>query len=54
MEEVQDELMQRLTLGRSAQKKLQVSGRLPAAGITCDSSPEDVRTWLEAKGFSPV
>uniref|UniRef100_A0A8C6M501 Epidermal growth factor receptor kinase substrate 8-like protein 1 n=1 Tax=Nothobranchius furzeri TaxID=105023 RepID=A0A8C6M501_NOTFU len=59
MEEVQDELVHRLTLGRSTQKKLQVpsqssSGALPAASITYDSSPEEVRAWLEAKGFSPV
>ncbi|XP_068443088.1 epidermal growth factor receptor kinase substrate 8a isoform X2 [Clinocottus analis] len=55
MEEVQDELLHRLTLGRSAQKKLQVSARgAPANSITYDSSPEDVRAWLEAKGFSPV
>uniref|UniRef100_A0A8P4K7A6 Epidermal growth factor receptor kinase substrate 8-like protein 1 n=1 Tax=Dicentrarchus labrax TaxID=13489 RepID=A0A8P4K7A6_DICLA len=50
MEEVQDELMHRLTLGRSAQKKFQV----PLVSITYDSSPDDVRAWLEAKGFSPV
>ncbi|XP_026218476.1 epidermal growth factor receptor kinase substrate 8a isoform X3 [Anabas testudineus] len=58
MEEVQDELMHRLTLGRSAQKKLPAPPRsnsnLPSISITYDSSPEDVRTWLEAKGFSPV
>ncbi|KAM9328425.1 epidermal growth factor receptor kinase substrate 8a [Pholidichthys leucotaenia] len=60
MEEVQDELMHRLTLGRSAQKKFQVpsrsssSGGLPSISITYDSSPDDVKAWLEAKGFSPV
>ncbi|KAM9845668.1 epidermal growth factor receptor kinase substrate 8a [Aulostomus maculatus] len=57
MEEVQDELMHRLTLGRSAQKKLQVPSRgssQPAVSITYESSPDDVRGWLEAKGFSPV
>ncbi|KAL6116532.1 eps8 [Pungitius sinensis] len=56
MEEVQDELMHRLTLGRSAQKKLPVStrGGLPSNSITYDSSAEDVKAWLEAKGFSPV
>uniref|UniRef100_A0A665VD82 Epidermal growth factor receptor pathway substrate 8a n=1 Tax=Echeneis naucrates TaxID=173247 RepID=A0A665VD82_ECHNA len=59
MEEVQDELMHRLTLGRSAQKKFQVpsrggGGSLPSVSITYDSSPDDVRGWLEAKGFSPV
>ncbi|XP_041934318.1 epidermal growth factor receptor kinase substrate 8a isoform X1 [Alosa sapidissima] len=57
MEEVQDELMHRLTLGRSAQKKFQVPPRstsLPAVNISYDSSPEHVRSWLEAKGFSTV
>ncbi|XP_043964934.1 epidermal growth factor receptor kinase substrate 8a isoform X5 [Gambusia affinis] len=59
MEEVQDELLHRLTLGRSAQKNFQVpsrsnSGNLPAAGITYDSPPDEVKAWLEAKGFSPV
>nr|XP_046235199.1 epidermal growth factor receptor kinase substrate 8a isoform X2 [Scatophagus argus] len=57
MEEVQDELMHRLTLGRSAQKKFQVPSRsssLPSISITYDSSPDDVKAWLEAKGFSPV
>ncbi|XP_034019809.1 LOW QUALITY PROTEIN: epidermal growth factor receptor kinase substrate 8a [Thalassophryne amazonica] len=57
MEEVQDELVHRLTLGRSTHKKFQVSSRsgsLPAVSITYDSPPPDVRAWLEAKGFSPV
>ncbi|XP_015208463.1 epidermal growth factor receptor kinase substrate 8a isoform X3 [Lepisosteus oculatus] len=56
MEEVQDELMHRLTIGRSAQKKYQVprSTSLPAANITYDSSPEEVKVWLQAKGFSSV
>uniref|UniRef100_A0A3Q2QJ02 EGFR pathway substrate 8a, signaling adaptor n=1 Tax=Fundulus heteroclitus TaxID=8078 RepID=A0A3Q2QJ02_FUNHE len=59
MEEVQDELIHRLTLGRSTQKKFQVpsrsdSGSLPAPSITYDSSPDEVKAWLEAKGFSPV
>uniref|UniRef100_A0A4W6F0W1 EGFR pathway substrate 8a, signaling adaptor n=1 Tax=Lates calcarifer TaxID=8187 RepID=A0A4W6F0W1_LATCA len=57
MEEVQDELMHRLTLGRSAQKKFQVPSRsssLPSSSITYDSSPDEVKAWLEAKGFSPV
>nr|XP_019965320.1 PREDICTED: epidermal growth factor receptor kinase substrate 8-like isoform X3 [Paralichthys olivaceus] len=57
MEEVQDELMHRLTLGRSAQKKFQVPSRgggLPSVSITYDSSPDDVKVWLDAKGFSPV
>ncbi|XP_028307422.1 epidermal growth factor receptor kinase substrate 8a isoform X2 [Gouania willdenowi] len=55
IEQVQDELSHRLTLGRSAQKKFQG----PAAGvsslsITYDSTPDEVRAWLEAKGFSAV
>ncbi|TDG96454.1 hypothetical protein EPR50_G00228450 [Perca flavescens] len=58
MEEVQDELMHRLTLGRSAQKKIPVSSRgggsLPSNSISYDSSPADVKAWLTAKGFSPV
>ncbi|CAN9508335.1 unnamed protein product [Ophioblennius macclurei] len=58
MEEVQDELMHRLTLGRSAHKKFQPPGRggpgSPSVSITYDSSPDDVKAWLEAKGFSPV
>lgn len=57
MDEIQDELVQRLTLGRSANKKLQVptgSSRAPTFSITYDSTPEEVRAWLEAKGFSPV
>ncbi|XP_049330170.1 epidermal growth factor receptor kinase substrate 8a isoform X6 [Astyanax mexicanus] len=57
MEEVQDELMHRLTLGRSAQKKFQApprSASLPAVNITYDSHPDEVRAWLEAKGFSAV
>lgn len=56
MEEVQDELLHRLTLGRSTQKKFQVPSRcsLPSISITYDSSPDDVKAWLEAKGFGPV
>ncbi|KAJ8373476.1 hypothetical protein SKAU_G00040560 [Synaphobranchus kaupii] len=57
MEEVHDELQQRLTLGRSAQKKFQVPPRsagMPAVNITYDSSPEEVREWMQAKGFSSV
>ncbi|XP_029968979.1 epidermal growth factor receptor kinase substrate 8a isoform X3 [Salarias fasciatus] len=61
MEEVQDELMTRLTLGRSAHKKFPVPGRgggggggSPSVSITYDSSPDDVKAWLQAKGFSPV
>ncbi|XP_078798199.1 epidermal growth factor receptor kinase substrate 8a isoform X8 [Oryzias latipes] len=57
MEEVQDELVHRLTLGRSTQKKLAAPSRsssMSAFSITYDSSPDEVRAWLEAKGFSPV
>lgn len=57
MEEVQDELMHRLTLGRSAQKKFPVPCRgnpPPIVSITYDSTAEDVKSWLETKGFSPV
>ncbi|XP_048884072.1 epidermal growth factor receptor kinase substrate 8a isoform X3 [Brienomyrus brachyistius] len=57
MEEVQDELMHRLTLGRSAQKKMQIPPRgctTAATSITYDSGPEEVRGWLQVKGFSPV
>ncbi|XP_061618716.1 uncharacterized protein LOC133472196 isoform X2 [Phyllopteryx taeniolatus] len=58
MEDVQDELLHRLTLGRGARKKLAVPFRqaanVPAVGITYESSPADVRGWLEAKGFAPV
>ncbi|RVE56673.1 hypothetical protein OJAV_G00222970 [Oryzias javanicus] len=57
MEEVQDELVHRLTLGRSTQKKFAAPSRsssLPGFSITYDSSPDEVRAWLEAKGFSPV
>ncbi|XP_058273690.1 epidermal growth factor receptor kinase substrate 8a isoform X1 [Hemibagrus wyckioides] len=57
MEEVQDELVHRLTLGRSAQKKFQApprSSTLPTANISYDSTPEEVKTWLEVKGFSAV
>lgn len=57
MEEVQDELMHRLTLGRSAQKKLQAPSRsssLPAINVTYDSTPDEVKAWLQLKGFSDV
>ncbi|XP_047660018.1 epidermal growth factor receptor kinase substrate 8a isoform X6 [Tachysurus fulvidraco] len=57
MEEVQDELVHRLTLGRSAQKKFQAPPRgstLPTANISYDSTPEAVKSWLEVKGFSAV
>ncbi|XP_030623531.1 epidermal growth factor receptor kinase substrate 8a [Chanos chanos] len=57
MEEVQDELMHRLTLGRSAQKKFQAPPRstsLPTVNITYDSTPDEVKAWLQTKGFSTV
>ncbi|KAL0964896.1 hypothetical protein UPYG_G00274060 [Umbra pygmaea] len=57
MEEVQDELMHRLSLGRSANKKFAVPPRstsLPSVNITYDSSPDEVKTWLQLKGFSSV
>uniref|UniRef100_A0A8C8SMI9 Epidermal growth factor receptor kinase substrate 8 n=1 Tax=Pelusios castaneus TaxID=367368 RepID=A0A8C8SMI9_9SAUR len=56
MEEVQDELIHRLTIGRSAaQKKFHVPRpNVPVVNITYDSSPENVKMWLESKGFSPV
>ncbi|XP_061085229.1 epidermal growth factor receptor kinase substrate 8a [Conger conger] len=57
MEEVHDELQQRLTLGRSAQKKFQVPPRTAGSlsvNITYDSAPEEVRAWLQTKGFSSV
>ncbi|XP_030398046.1 epidermal growth factor receptor kinase substrate 8 isoform X2 [Gopherus evgoodei] len=56
MEEVQDELIHRLTIGRSAaQKKFHVPRpNIPVVNITYDSSAEDVKMWLESKGFSPV
>lgn len=56
MEEVQDELFQRLTIGRSAaQRKFHVPRQnVPAINITYDSSPEEVKAWLQSKGFNPV
>ncbi|XP_073722538.1 epidermal growth factor receptor kinase substrate 8a isoform X10 [Misgurnus anguillicaudatus] len=59
MEEVQDELMHRLTLGRSAQKKFQTpvrssSNGQPSVNVTYDSTPEEVTAWLQLKGFSAV
>ncbi|XP_019400044.1 PREDICTED: epidermal growth factor receptor kinase substrate 8 isoform X2 [Crocodylus porosus] len=56
MEEVQDELIHRLTIGRSAaQKKFHVPRpNIPIVNITYDSSPEDVKVWLQSKGFNPV
>ncbi|XP_051544385.1 epidermal growth factor receptor kinase substrate 8-like isoform X4 [Myxocyprinus asiaticus] len=57
MEEVQDELLHRLTLGRSAQKKFQPPARstsLSSVNITYDSTPDEVKTWLQLKGFSAV
>lgn len=56
MEEVQDELFQRLTIGRSAaQRKFHVPRQnVPVINITYDSTPEEVKTWLQSKGFNPV
>ncbi|XP_033078648.1 epidermal growth factor receptor kinase substrate 8 isoform X1 [Trachypithecus francoisi] len=56
MEEVQDELIHRLTIGRSAaQKKFHVPRQnVTLINITYDSTPEDVKTWLQSKGFNPV
>ncbi|XP_045144353.1 epidermal growth factor receptor kinase substrate 8 [Echinops telfairi] len=56
MEEVQDELIHRLTIGRSAaQKKFHVPRQnVPVVNITYDSTPQDVKTWLQSKGFNPV
>ncbi|XP_069084569.1 epidermal growth factor receptor kinase substrate 8 isoform X2 [Pleurodeles waltl] len=54
MEEVQDELAHRLTIGRSsAQRKFHVPQQnMPVLNITYDSSPDDVKLWLESKGFN--
>ncbi|NXQ19057.1 EPS8 kinase, partial [Peucedramus taeniatus] len=56
MEEVQDELVHRLTIGRSAaQRKFHVPRpNIPVVNITYDSSPEDVKAWLQSKGFNPM
>ncbi|XP_072327819.1 epidermal growth factor receptor kinase substrate 8a isoform X3 [Scyliorhinus torazame] len=55
MEEVQDELAQRLTIGRGAQKKFQVlRSNSSTVVITYDSSPEEVAEWLRSKGFNAV
>ncbi|KAH0617105.1 hypothetical protein JD844_028761 [Phrynosoma platyrhinos] len=56
MEEVQDELIHRLTIGRSAaQKKFHVPrSNAPVVNINYESSPEDVKMWLQAKGFNAV
>ncbi|XP_070610396.1 epidermal growth factor receptor kinase substrate 8 isoform X2 [Erythrolamprus reginae] len=56
MEEVQDELIHRLTIGRNAaQKKFQVPrSNAPIVNINYDSSPEDIKVWLQAKGFNSV
>ncbi|XP_040201453.1 epidermal growth factor receptor kinase substrate 8 isoform X8 [Rana temporaria] len=56
MEEVQDELVQRLTIGRSAaQKKFTVPRQNTApVNISYSSSTEDVKAWLQAKGFTSV
>ncbi|ETE65401.1 Epidermal growth factor receptor kinase substrate 8 [Ophiophagus hannah] len=56
MEEVQDELIHRLTIGRNAaQKKFQVPrSSAPVVNINYESSPEDIKVWLQAKGFNSV
>ena len=57
MEEVQDELMHRLTLGRRTQQKLPLPARsasMPTMNITYDSAPDEVKSWLELKGFNTV
>ncbi|XP_078276060.1 epidermal growth factor receptor kinase substrate 8a isoform X2 [Rhinoraja longicauda] len=56
MEEVQDELAQRLTIGRgAAQKKFQVvRSNSTMAGICYDSTPDEVAEWLRSKGFNAV
>ncbi|NXL44269.1 EPS8 kinase, partial [Podilymbus podiceps] len=56
MEEVQDELVHRLTIGRSAaQRKFHVPRpNIPVVNITYNSSPDDVKAWLQSKGFNPV
>ncbi|XP_062928520.1 epidermal growth factor receptor kinase substrate 8a isoform X2 [Mobula hypostoma] len=56
MEEVQDELAHRLTIGRgAAQKKFQVlRSNSSTIGICYDSTPEEVAEWLRSKGFSAV
>lgn len=56
MEEVQDELAQRLTIGRgAAQKKFQmVRSNSTLAGICYDSAPDEVAEWLRSKGFNAV
>ncbi|KAM5172214.1 epidermal growth factor receptor kinase substrate 8 isoform 2-T6 [Mantella aurantiaca] len=56
MEEVQDELVQRLTIGRSAaQKKFTLPRQnTTMVNISYSSSTEDVKMWLQAKGFSSV
>uniref|UniRef100_A0A4W3IC97 Epidermal growth factor receptor kinase substrate 8-like protein 1 n=1 Tax=Callorhinchus milii TaxID=7868 RepID=A0A4W3IC97_CALMI len=56
MEEVQDELVHRLTIGRSAaQKKFQVvRSNSSTVTVSYESSPEEVTEWLLAKGFNAV
>ncbi|XP_006888542.1 PREDICTED: epidermal growth factor receptor kinase substrate 8 [Elephantulus edwardii] len=56
MEEVQGELLTRLTIGRSAaQKKTHMPRQnVPVVNITYDSTPEDVKAWLQSKRFNPV
>ncbi|XP_075703987.1 epidermal growth factor receptor kinase substrate 8-like [Rhinoderma darwinii] len=56
MEEVQDELVHRLTIGRhAAQRKFTVPPQnASAVHISYSSSVEDVKTWLLTKGFNSV
>ncbi|XP_069819645.1 epidermal growth factor receptor kinase substrate 8 isoform X2 [Dendropsophus ebraccatus] len=56
MEEVQDELVHRLTIGRNAaHKKFSVPRpNAPVVNVSYSSPPEDVKSWLLAKGFNSV
>ncbi|XP_073420718.1 epidermal growth factor receptor kinase substrate 8 isoform X4 [Dendrobates tinctorius] len=54
MEEVQDELVHRLTIGRyAAQRRFTIPRQnAPVANVSYSSSAEEVKTWLLAKGFN--
>ncbi|XP_073506698.1 epidermal growth factor receptor kinase substrate 8 isoform X2 [Phyllobates terribilis] len=54
MEEVQDELVHRLTIGRNAaQKRFTIPRQnAPVANVSYISSVEEVKMWLLAKGFN--
>ncbi|XP_072000899.1 epidermal growth factor receptor kinase substrate 8-like isoform X7 [Engystomops pustulosus] len=56
MEEVQDELVHRLTIGRNAAQRKFTFPRqnAPVINISFGSSAEDVKSWLLAKGFNSV